>query len=242
MGSPYLICVLQREHKEIRIAVPWGHIAAREWGDASSLTKVLCLHGWQDNANSFEPLVQYFPPGFHVVAIDFPGHGLSSHLPLGMAYNFSDWVVHVRRVTKDLQWKHCHIVAHSMGASVAMLYSGTFPEAVESFVCFDLSSPVIHRVENGPDRLHEAADQIVKYDHEHYGLYDFEETVQRYIKSTFGSVTRESGVLLMERGTTADGQGVTITLPTRLTALMGTVASSQTTRVYSARKRGDATA
>ena len=57
--------------------------------------KILCLHGWLDNAASFNRLAplllldskssslseeqQQPPPPMEIVALDFPGHGLSHH-------------------------------------------------------------------------------------------------------------------------------------------------------------------
>jgi pimeloyl-ACP methyl ester carboxylesterase len=57
---------------ERRLALPHLALAAREWpGDGP---KVLALHGWLDNAASFDPLLPLLPD-VHAVAIDLPGHG-----------------------------------------------------------------------------------------------------------------------------------------------------------------------
>lgn len=50
-------------HRTMKIPAPWGHIAAKEWGNSGSGTKVIAVHGWQDNANSFDPLVSHMPSG-----------------------------------------------------------------------------------------------------------------------------------------------------------------------------------
>lgn len=41
---------------EMKVAVPWGHIALKAQGSQKNLP-VLCLHGWMDNANSFDRLI-----------------------------------------------------------------------------------------------------------------------------------------------------------------------------------------
>uniref|UniRef100_F7EZC8 AB hydrolase-1 domain-containing protein n=1 Tax=Ornithorhynchus anatinus TaxID=9258 RepID=F7EZC8_ORNAN len=83
--------------RELKISVPWGHIATKAWG--SSLGRpVLCLHGWLDNVNTFNRLIPLLPPGFHYVAMDFGGHGLSSHRATGFPYHFEDFVSEVLRV------------------------------------------------------------------------------------------------------------------------------------------------
>lgn len=47
---------------ELKLAVPWGHIAAKIWGPQQG-SPVLCLHGWLDNANSFDRLIPLLPKG-----------------------------------------------------------------------------------------------------------------------------------------------------------------------------------
>ncbi|OQR70313.1 serine hydrolase protein-like [Tropilaelaps mercedesae] len=42
-----------RQPREIQFAMPWGQMAAQEWGDPSSSRKVLAVHGWMDNSNTF---------------------------------------------------------------------------------------------------------------------------------------------------------------------------------------------
>ncbi|XP_041528006.1 serine hydrolase-like protein isoform X5 [Microtus oregoni] len=82
---------------ELKLAVPWGHIAVKVWGSQKN-PPVLCLHGWLDNANSFDRLIPLLPQGFHYVAMDFGGHGLSSHHHPGFPYYHQSFVSDVRRV------------------------------------------------------------------------------------------------------------------------------------------------
>lgn len=71
------------------------YIAAQWWRPKSSqpnpIPIILC-HGWQDNAQSFATLIPRLPPQFSYLAIDWPGHGLSSHLANGYDYHIIDFV------------------------------------------------------------------------------------------------------------------------------------------------------
>ncbi|NXA39480.1 SEHL2 protein, partial [Eudromia elegans] len=98
---------------EVKFPVPWGHVAAKAWGPPQG-HPVLCLHGWLDNANTFERLIPLLPADHRYVAMDFSGHGLSSHRPAGSLYHFLDYVSEVRRVAAALQWRRFTLMGHSM--------------------------------------------------------------------------------------------------------------------------------
>ncbi|KAM9640352.1 serine hydrolase-like protein 2 isoform 3-T3 [Morphnus guianensis] len=103
---------------ELKFPVPWGHVAAKAWGPLEGYP-VLCLHGWLDNANTFDKLIPLLPRDCYYVAMDFSGHGLSSHRPAGSPYHFLDYVSDVRRVAAALQWRRFTLMGHSMGGCVA---------------------------------------------------------------------------------------------------------------------------
>ena len=46
--------------REVSIPVPWGVIAGREWGSPAGLPWI-ALHGWLDNAGTFDTLAPLFP-------------------------------------------------------------------------------------------------------------------------------------------------------------------------------------
>lgn len=88
-------------------------IACYRWkGDGPT---VLLLHGWESNAARWERLMPFLGD-FNVIAIDAPGHGLSStcdfNVPLYAA--FAD--VAVRAFNPDF------VIAHSMGGITALYF------------------------------------------------------------------------------------------------------------------------
>ncbi|KAM9684517.1 serine hydrolase-like protein 2 isoform 7-T9 [Dama dama] len=134
---------------ELKLAVPWGHIAAKAWGSHQA-APVLCLHGWLNNANSFDRLIPLLPKDFHYVAMDFGGHGLSSHYSQGFPYYHQNFVSEVRRVAAGcflsgasqdtgtarlrptltwlhafsaLKWNRFSLLGHSFGGTVGGMVS-----------------------------------------------------------------------------------------------------------------------
>ncbi|KAM9580038.1 serine hydrolase-like protein 2 isoform 2-T2 [Guaruba guarouba] len=107
---------------EVKFPVPWGHLAAKAWGSSGG-HPVLCLHGWLDNANTFDKLIPLLPRGCYYVAMDFSGHGLSSHRPAGCPYHFLDYVSDVRRV--------------AAGGAVAGMFCFLYPEMVDKLILLE---------------------------------------------------------------------------------------------------------
>ncbi|KAM6306784.1 LOW QUALITY PROTEIN: serine hydrolase-like protein 2 [Podargus strigoides] len=120
---------------ELKFPVPWGHVAAKAWGPLEG-HPMLCLHSWLDNANTFDKLIPLLPRDCYYVAMDFSGHGLSSH-PAGSPYHFLDYVSDVHRVAAALQWRGFTLMGHSMGGSVAGMFSFLYPEMVDNLILLE---------------------------------------------------------------------------------------------------------
>lgn len=117
---------------------------------ADQAPRMLCLHGWLDNANSFVPMMPYLP-AFDLVAIDLPGHGYSDALPQG--YTMHELYYQVTRVIEALGWSDCHLVGHSLGGSIAPLLTVANPDAVQSLTMIESSGPLSEEAEQLPARI-----------------------------------------------------------------------------------------
>ncbi|XP_039762411.1 serine hydrolase-like protein isoform X2 [Pararge aegeria] len=72
--------------KEWFLNVHWGKIALISWGNTEG-EPVLLVHGRQDSAATFLPLLEHLPDVYHYVGFDFPGHGKSDGFPIGLFFN-----------------------------------------------------------------------------------------------------------------------------------------------------------
>lgn len=121
----------RERHCEVRdLRLAW-----REWGDPEA-PPVLALHGWLDNAASFDVLAPLLPER-RIIALDLPGHGLSSHRPRCGSYNIWDDLPDLVRFTTALGLERYGLLAHSRGAAIATLLAAIEAPAVSSLVMLD---------------------------------------------------------------------------------------------------------
>jgi len=103
-----------------------------EWGDASS-PLLMMLHGWGDCAASFQFVVDELQQDWFVVAPDWRGFGRSHHRC--DSYWFPDYLADLDLLLDHYQPEApVNLLGHSMGANIAGLYAGIFPDRVLNFV------------------------------------------------------------------------------------------------------------
>ena len=132
-----------------------------EWGPAGG-PLVVMLHGWLDQGAAFDAVAGTLArDGFWVVAPDHRGHGHSAWTPAGSTYHFLEYVADLDALVDLLQAEHpgCvpfTLVGHSMGGTIAALYSGLRASSVRSLVLLDgLGPPAVSD--------EDAADQAVSF-------------------------------------------------------------------------------
>lgn len=126
--------------------------------DTEQADKLLCLHGWLDNAASFLPLMPYLP-NLEVVAIDMPGHGHSDHL--AGDYSLVSLARYAAEAAKALGWQRYHLAGHSLGGCIAPMLAVAQPEAVQSLILIEASGPLSEPASLFPARLEKAiADRL----------------------------------------------------------------------------------
>lgn len=124
-----------RQGEELQLQVPGLRLAARAWGDPSG-PRVLALHGWLDNADTYAALAPRLPEA-NLVALDFAGHGRSEHRAPGIHYVPLADVQDVIGAADALGWETFTLIGHSMGAAIAAEVAGLFPERIERCVLVD---------------------------------------------------------------------------------------------------------
>ncbi|MFY2762662.1 alpha/beta fold hydrolase [Arenimonas sp. MALMAid1274] len=140
--------------QDMRLETARGELCALRGGTPGG-PRLLCLHGWLDNAASFLPLAPHLA-GFDWVALDLPGHGASSHRAPGYDYAFVDWVHDVLDAMDALGWAQCDLLGHSMGGAIASAVAAAAPERVRRLALVEALGPIAAEPEAAGTRLREA--------------------------------------------------------------------------------------
>jgi pimeloyl-ACP methyl ester carboxylesterase len=123
-------------------------LAAQRWTKSTvdSSTKrlrILCLHGFLDNCRSFYYLAPFLVSSLEdseLVALDFPGHGLSQHATIdNPPIVINDLCYYTAEAIRILNWENYGfmLLGHSMGSVVSLIYAATFPDQVRRLVLID---------------------------------------------------------------------------------------------------------
>jgi len=171
--------------------------------DAQAQPRLLCLHGWLDNANSFVPMMPYLP-AFDLVAVDLPGHGYSD--PSNTSYLQAEVMVQVVKIMQALGWDDCHLMGHSMGGCIAPLVAVAGPDRVSSLILIESSGPLSEEADALPARLSKALnDRLTPEKYDSRAFASKEEAIAVRLKAA--QMEAASAKLIIDRQLIEDGDG-----------------------------------
>lgn len=113
-----------------------------EWDEAASKKTLVLVHGFLDNAWSWEPVVKEgLASDYHVIAPDMRGHGDSDRIGKGGYYHFPDYIADLALFVKELGRDTLYLVGHSMGGTIGSYFAGSFPDQVDKLVMLEGLGP-----------------------------------------------------------------------------------------------------
>ncbi len=180
-------------------------LAAKEWGTPGAIP-VIALHGWLDNAASFDAMLPH-THNLHVIALDCAGHGNSSFRSADSSYNIWQDIAEVMGVADQLGWQRFALLGHSRGAIISSLVAGTFPERISHVALIDGHMPSLADAQG-------SAVQLAKSLHEHrrYGqsapsfFHSFDRAVLARVNG-FVPLQEAAATLLAQRGVREEARG-----------------------------------
>lgn len=110
-----------------------------DWGNADA-PPLLLVHGGQDHCRNWDWVAQRLRDRYHVIAPDLRGHG-DSAWAVGGGYDMAAYLYDLAQLIHQKATAPVTVVAHSLGAGIALNYSGTFPESVAKLVAIEGLGP-----------------------------------------------------------------------------------------------------
>jgi pimeloyl-ACP methyl ester carboxylesterase len=108
----------------------------RVWGP-SDAPRLWMVHGWMDVSASWQFVVDHLSRQWRVMAPDWRGFGLTDRAPAD-SYWFPDYLADFDALLDALEPESpIHLVAHSMGGTVAMTYAGVRPQRIRRLVSLE---------------------------------------------------------------------------------------------------------
>jgi pimeloyl-ACP methyl ester carboxylesterase len=158
---------------------------------------ILALHGWLDNALSFQPVAEYLND-YYIVAIDITGHGLSSHRSHGAHYHLIDFAYDVHELVASQGWQTFILMGHSMGGIISTIYASCFPEHVSKLISIESFGPMTKDTQSSPSQLRDSIlSRLKAQQSEAKHPISLERTVEARAK--VGDIKLESARLLITR-------------------------------------------
>ncbi len=197
---------MKAEPRSLTFQLEYGKVAALEWGPPNG-KPVLALHGWLDNAATFQALAPLLPE-CRLVAIDLPGHGLSDHRAPGTTYHLIDGVADTLQVADALGWEKPCWIGHSMGGAIAVLAAGAAPQRFENLALLESLGPIVDGADMAPGRLASHLKDRRELASKRLPVYPSADMAAR-ARRTAGDLSETGSLLLANRGLKPAEGGVT---------------------------------
>jgi len=120
-----------------------------DWGNEEK-PLLLLVHGGRDHARSWDWVASDLRRDFHVIAPDLRGHG-DSAWAVGSIYSLIDYVLDVAQLLKVVDRFPVTIIGHSLGGSIALHYTGIYPDRVAKVVAIEGLGPSPEMIESFKD-------------------------------------------------------------------------------------------
>ncbi|KAB7496181.1 putative serine hydrolase [Armadillidium nasatum] len=189
---------------EVQIQVPYGIVAGKLWNEAGKKTPIIAIHGWMDNAGTWDTLSPLLDNDHPIFALDCPGHGLSFHQPMSSGYYTFDNLITIHKVFHYFKWSKIILLGHSLGGIISFFYAGTMPEVVEKIIIIDILRPIATDPKDQPKQTAASIKELLNVQeklHTEPPRYEYEEIVKKLMQGYGNSLTEEAAKILLVRNT-----------------------------------------
>jgi pimeloyl-ACP methyl ester carboxylesterase len=119
------------------------------------------LHGFMDAAGTWDIVAPSLAAlGMRVLAPDMRGFGDAPRVPRGAYYHFADYVADLADLVDAAAPEPLYLVGHSMGGTIATLFTGAFPDRVAKLALLEGLGPPDNPPDAAPDRMRNWIDDV----------------------------------------------------------------------------------
>ena len=187
----------QRSPKELRIPLRHLTLAAMAWGKPSD-PPILALHGWLDNAGTFDRLAPLLK-GHYLIALDLAGHGRSDHRPPATWYPYADFLDEIAAVIDWFGWSNVDLLGHSLGATLTSTFAAICPQRVRRLLLVEGLGPLTQVAEKTLDQLRRAHSARASFTGEGLRVFaNIDQAIDARCRS--GNLSKEAARYIVERG------------------------------------------
>lgn len=191
--------------EEILLPARGLSLAGLRWRNGSA-QRVLCVHGWLDNAAGFSWLAPRLED-CDVVALDLPGHGRSAHRGAGVMQHFVEYAADVVAALDALGWDDAVLLGHSLGAGIVTTVAATFPERTRALLLLDGLAPQPSPDAKILDSLRAAITAARKPSREPAGYPDLAAAIVARREKGHWPLSDEAAAAILSRALVAAGDG-----------------------------------
>lgn len=119
-----------------------------DWGNPDKPLIVL-VHGGRDHARNWDWVAMDLRQDYHVIAPDLRGHG-DSQWSIGASYAMIDYTLDLAQLLAATAKGPVVLIGHSLGGSVALQYTGTYPDRVSKLVAIEGLGPPPEMIRDRP--------------------------------------------------------------------------------------------
>ncbi len=167
-------------------------------------TPIIALHGWLDNAGSFDSLCCSLKHRT-ILALDLAGHGRSDHRHVTSDYSIWKDVSEVSQVISQLGWSKVILLGHSRGAAITTLTAAVLGETVEAIIWIDGGFPMLEQ-DDFVTQLKKSVDHQLRERRPKRAFRSRDQAITARLRSHF-KLTRDQVEQLMVRGLVQHEEG-----------------------------------
>jgi pimeloyl-ACP methyl ester carboxylesterase len=177
------------------------------WGDGP--VDVVFCHGFLDVGWSFDAVARELVAAGHcVAAFDWRGHGQSEWAGAGGYYHFPDYVLDLDELLPQLSDQPVHLVGHSMGGSVCVMYAASRPGKLRSLTLIEGLGPPEMEPRDPATRLRAWLDGVAKVRNKTPRPMEDERAALKRMRVQNPELTDELGLFLVGKSTRAIDGGI----------------------------------